>query len=85
MPEGMDDATIAFGNEIEPQVQPRDQRGKFVAETAKPEPMFGPRPIEGDPVTGDTRDGGDNPRLRALEREVAELRHMVEELKRAFE
>ena len=34
--------------------------------------MFGERPIEGDPLTGDTRDGGDNERLRAHEREVAD-------------
>jgi hypothetical protein len=74
MPEGLDEAVVAFSNEVSPQVPLRDQRGKFVAETAKPEPMFGPRPIEGDPVTGDTRDGGDNERFRAREREIADAR-----------
>ena len=74
MPEGYDEAAVAFSAEIAPQIPPRDQRGKFVAETSKPEPMFSPRPIEGDPLTGDTRDGGENPRLRALEREVADGR-----------
>jgi hypothetical protein len=36
--------------------------------------MFGERPIEGDPITGDTRDGGDNQRLRARERDIADGR-----------
>ena len=33
-----------------------------------PEAMFGMRPVEGDPETGDTSDGGDNPTLRSRER-----------------
>lgn len=74
MAEGIDDVAGAFANEIAPQSRPRDQAGKFVATTSKPEPMFGERPIEGDPLTGDTRDGGDNERLRAIEREVADAR-----------
>ena len=74
MPEGYDEAVAAFSNEVAPRVAPVDRRGKPVNETTKPEPMFTPRPIEGDPVTGDTRDGGDNQRLRALEREVADGR-----------
>ena len=34
--------------------------------------MFSVRELEGDPVTGDTRDGGDNERLRARERDYAD-------------
>jgi hypothetical protein len=74
MPEGYDEAVAAFSNEVAPASAPVDRRGKPVAETARPEPMFAPRPLEGDPLTGDTRDGGDNQRLRALEREVADGR-----------
>jgi hypothetical protein len=73
-PEGYDEAVAAFSNEVAPRSAPRDQRGKPVAESGPPEPMFSPRPLEGDPLTGDTRDGGDNPRLRALERDVADGR-----------
>jgi hypothetical protein len=73
-PEGMDEATIAFSNEVAPRVAPVDRRGKPINEGAKPEPMFTPRALEGDPATGDTRDGGDNPRLRALERDIADGR-----------
>jgi hypothetical protein len=74
MPEGYDEAAVAFSNEIAPQVKPRDSRGQFISENPKPEAMFSPRPIEGDPLTGDTRDGGDNLRLRARERELADGR-----------
>ena len=73
-PEGYDEAVAAFSNEVAPQSTPVDRRGKPVNETSKPEPMFTPRPLEGDPLTGDTRDGGDNPRLRALERDIADGR-----------
>jgi hypothetical protein len=69
----LEDAVIAFSNEVAPASQPRDTQGKFVS-AERPEPMFGVRPIEGDPLTGDTRDGGDNDRLRALERDVADGR-----------
>jgi hypothetical protein len=74
VPDGYDEAIAAFSNEVAPQVAPRDQRGNPIHETSKPEPMFSPRPLEGDPLTGDTRDGGDNQRLRAREREVADGR-----------
>jgi hypothetical protein len=74
MPEGLDSAVTAFANEVAPQSRPRDQGGKFVATKSAPEPMFGAREIEGDPLTGDTRDGGDNERLRSHEREVADGR-----------
>jgi hypothetical protein len=72
--EGVDAVAAEFAAEIAPQSRPRDQGGKFVSTTSKPEPMFSPREIEGDPLTGDTRDGGDNERLRAKEREVADGR-----------
>jgi hypothetical protein len=36
--------------------------------------MFEPRPVEGDPLTGDTRDGGENARLANLERKIADGR-----------
>lgn len=74
MPEGIEQARAAFAAEVAPRSQPRDVRGQFVPTDGKPEPMFGPRPIEGDPVTGDTRDAGDDARLRAIEREVADGR-----------
>ena len=74
MAEGIDEAAGAFAQEIAPQSRPRDQGGKFVSTTGKPEPMFVPREIEGDPLTGDTRDGGDDPRLRRLEKAVADGR-----------
>jgi hypothetical protein len=74
VPEGYSEAVAAFSSEVAPQVAPRDHRGDPIHETSKPEPMFSPRPIEGDPLTGDTRDGGDNDRLRAREREVADAR-----------
>ena len=78
MPEGMDDAVIAFNAELAPQVQARDVQGKFIAETQKPEPMFMPRPVEGDPLTGDTSDGGDDPKLVSREREIADGRERDE-------
>jgi hypothetical protein len=74
MADGIDEAVIAFSQEVAPQVAPRDQKGQFIAKSERAEPMFGPRTIEGDPLTGDTRDGGDDARLRALEREVADGR-----------
>lgn len=74
MPEGIDEAANAFAAEVAPQSRPRDVGGKFVQTSSRPEPIFGERPIEGDPLTGDTRDGGDNERLRAHERDVADGR-----------
>jgi hypothetical protein len=72
MPEGLDNAARAFQTEIAPQSsRPRDEGGRF---TAQPETMFAPRPLEGDPVTGDTRDAGDDARLAAMERRVADGR-----------
>ncbi len=52
----------------------RDESGRFTQTAEKPEPMFEMRIVEGDPETGDTSDGGDDGRLRAREREVADGR-----------
>jgi hypothetical protein len=73
MPEGIDEAVQAFANEVAPQAQPRDTAGRF-AEVQRAEPMFSPRELEGDSLTGDTRDAGDDPRLRAREQEVEDGR-----------
>jgi hypothetical protein len=74
MPEGLDQARSAFQQAISPQaIQPRDDSGRF-AQTSKPETMFAPRPLEGDPLTGDTRDAGENPRLADMERRIADGR-----------
>jgi hypothetical protein len=74
MAEGIDQAAQAFQTQISPQAapeRPRDPSGRF---TARPETMFEPRPLEGDPQTGDTRDGGDDARLAAAERRIADGR-----------
>jgi hypothetical protein len=74
MPEGLDQARDAFQQAISPQAtQPRDTGGRF-APAARPESMFEPRPVEGDEKTGDTRDAGDDPRLSAMERRIADGR-----------
>lgn len=73
-PDGLQEAVQAFHVEINPVAdRPRDESGRF-AQTARPEPMFEPRPLEGDPLTGDTRDGGDDARLNAIERRIADGR-----------
>jgi hypothetical protein len=70
--EGLDQAADAFRNEIAPASgRPRDDGGRF-ASTSRPEPMFEPRPVEGDEKTGDVRDGGEDARLAARERRVAD-------------
>jgi hypothetical protein len=76
MAEGLDEAQSAFANAISPASppRPRDTSGRFASTRAQPEPMFEPRPVEGDPLTGDTRDGGDDRRLSAREREIADGR-----------
>lgn len=73
MPEGIDQAAEAFHTEINPQrpERPRDESGRF-SSTGRPETMFEPRPLEGDPLTGDVRDGGEDARLTARERRVAD-------------
>jgi hypothetical protein len=72
VPEGLDEAAIAFSNEVAP--PERDKAGRFISVSERPEPMFELRPLEGDELTGDTRDGGDNERLREQERRVADGR-----------
>ena len=72
MADGIDEAAGAFATEIAPASRPRDQGGKFIRETQAPEPMFPERAVEGDPLTGDTSDGGDDPAFAAREREIAD-------------
>jgi hypothetical protein len=72
MPEGLDEAREAFAQEIPQASRQRDQAGRFVS-TAKPEPIFQPRDIEGDDK-GDTSDGGADPRLLEQERRIADGR-----------
>ena len=75
MAEDLDQAADLFRNEIAPgSERPRDDSGRFSGAPARPEPMFEPRPLEGDEKTGDTRDGGDDERLKAIERRVADGR-----------
>lgn len=71
MAEGLDGAAQAFHTEINPQARPRDDGGRF-ASSARPETMFEERPVEGDPLTGDTRDGGEDARLATRERRIAD-------------
>jgi hypothetical protein len=73
MAEGLDGAAAAFHTEINPQARPRDDGGRF-SSSARPETMFEERGVEGDPKTGDTRDGGEDARLAAAERRVADGR-----------
>jgi hypothetical protein len=70
VPEGLEEAREAFAQEVAPESKPRDQAGRFVAVSSKPEPIFQPRPVEGGD-DGDTSDGGADPRLVAQERRVA--------------
>ena len=72
MGEGLDEARDAFAQEIPQASRQRDQAGRFVS-TAKPEPIFQPRDIEGDDK-GDTSDGGADPRFLEQERRVADGR-----------
>jgi hypothetical protein len=75
VPEGLDQASSAFQAAINPQAtQARDTGGRFQATSSRPEPMFEPRPIEGDEKTGDARDAGDDPRLLERERRIADGR-----------
>jgi hypothetical protein len=75
VPEGLDQASSAFQAAINPQApQPRDTGGRFQPTASRPEPMFEPRPIEGDEKTGDARDAGDDPRLLERERRIADGR-----------
>jgi hypothetical protein len=74
MPEGLDDARAAFAAEISPSapLPQRDTGGRFT--NSKPEPLFAERALEGDPLTGDVRDAGEDKRLAAIEKRVADGR-----------
>ena len=75
MAEGLDGAADLFRQEIAPgSDRPRDESGRFSGASSRPEPLFEPRPLEGDEKTGDTRDAGDDERLKAIERRVADGR-----------
>jgi hypothetical protein len=71
-PDGMDEAREAFAQEIPNAEKPRDQSGRFVS-TRAPEPIFQPREVEGD-ASGDTSDGGADPRFLEQERRIADGR-----------
>jgi hypothetical protein len=80
MADGIDGAADAFRNEIAPSPdsirgsdRPRDESGRFSSVSQRPEPLFEPRSLEGD-EKGDTRDAGDDERLKAIERRVADGR-----------
>lgn len=72
-PKEIDSVADAFRAQIEPNQKvsapPRNARGEFESQR-KPEKLFADRPIEGDEFTGDTSDGGDDPRLRRRERQA---------------
>jgi hypothetical protein len=73
MAEGIDEAAAAFAQEISPgSERPRDDSGRFSSTSPRPEPLFEPRDLEGDEKTGDTRDAGEDPRLAARERSIAD-------------
>lgn len=89
MSDPIDDAARAFQTEIAPNERPRGDDGRFqrMSESqSRPEPIFQERRLEGDPLTGDTRDGGEDARLMEIERRVADGRGQegdVEELRRS--
>jgi hypothetical protein len=72
-PEGLDEAREAFAQEIPQATRQRDQAGRFVTTSSKPEPIFQPRDVEGDD-RGDTSDGGADPRFLEQERKAADGR-----------
>ena len=67
-PEGLDEAREAFAQEIPQATRQRDQSGRFVQTTGKPEPIFAPRDVEGE------GDAGPDPRLLERERKAADGR-----------
>lgn len=56
-----------LSTDISPPSRPRDQGGKYIKETAAPQALFSPREVEGNRETGDTSDGGEDPKLRSME------------------
>ena len=73
MAEGLDHAADPSARRSPRLRPPRDESGRF-STSPRPEPLFEPRPLEGDEKTGDTRDAGDDERLKAIERRVADGR-----------
>jgi hypothetical protein len=67
-PEGLDEAREAFAQEIPQATRQRDQGGRFVTTSSKPEPIFAPRDVEGE------GDAGPDPRMLEQERKVADGR-----------
>ena len=59
--ESLDSVEGVLATEIAPASRPRDTQGKFIRETQAPEHILQERQVEGDPLTGDTSDGGDDP------------------------
>jgi hypothetical protein len=72
MSESLDSAEGALATEIAPASRPRDTGGKFIRETQAPEHILQERRVEGDPLTGDTSDGGEDPAYARFEREQAD-------------
>jgi len=68
MPEGIDQAADAFRDSMNgtERVQARDNQGRFAESKPAPESLFRERQTEGDEF-GDTRDGGEDARLRRQE------------------
>jgi hypothetical protein len=66
--EGIDQAASAFRSALDSteRVQTRDESGRFRQAAERPQPMFADRQTEGDEF-GDTRDGGEDARLRRQE------------------
>ena len=62
MSESLDSVEGVLATEIAPaSSRPRDTQGKFIRETQAPEHILQERQVEGDPLTGDTSDGGEDP------------------------
>ena len=72
MSESLDSVEGVLATEIAPASRPRDTGGKFIRETQAPEHILQERQVEGDPLTGDTSDGGDDPAYRNFERSEAD-------------
>ena len=72
MSESLDSVEGVLATEIAPASRPRDSQGQFIRETRAPEHILQERQVEGDPLTGDTSDGGDDPAYRSFEREQAD-------------
>ena len=72
MSESLDSVEGVLATEIAPTGRPRDSGGKFINETRAPEHILQERQVEGDPLTGDTGDGGDDPAYRNFERSEAD-------------